>query len=114
MWGTPKMRLTKENTILGVLVLVGSAASAAGTLWGFTEQVFAGEIKAALTPVITTQRILLESDIASRRRELAALEFKRDTCRDSGELCWTVRDAQDLSNARAELIAREIALKSLQ
>lgn len=103
---------TKRETLLGMLTVAASATTAAGTLWGFTERVFAGEIAEQLKPVIMTQRILLESDISSRRRAITALEWKRDNCTPKPD-CWSVRDAEELVTAKAELDAREQAYRAL-
>lgn len=107
------MAVTKQQGLAGLLVVAASIVTSTGTLYGFAEQVFAGEIKQQIAPVLEVQRILLQADIQSRRREIAALEFKREMC-GGGDVCWTLRDAQDLANARAELAAREVAIRSLQ
>lgn len=95
-----------------VAVLVGLT-----TLWTFTERVFASEVreqvKQELAPVVETQKLLLESEISSRRLGIAAMEFKRDMC-EGIPGCWTIRDAQDLTQARAELAAREQAMRALR
>ena len=110
------LRPTKEQSLLALLASLVSVLTGLTTLWVFTERVFAAEvqeqIKEGLSPVIETQKILLESDINSRRLGITAMEFKRDMCLTSG--CWTVRDAQDLTQARAELAAREQAMRRLQ
>lgn len=107
------MVVSKQHGIAGLIVLAASVVTSAGTLWGFTERVFAGEIKEQLAPVIQTQKILLISDIESRRLGIVAMEYKRDMCR-SADPCWTIRDAQDLTRARSELTARETALAALE
>ncbi len=107
------MPVSKQQGILGALTVAASAVTASGVLWGFAEQVFAGEIKEQIEPVVQVQKILLESDIKSRRLTIASLEFKRDTCQPRPE-CWTIRDAQDLAAARDELRARESAMEALK
>lgn len=109
-------RPTKEQGLLALLASTVSLLTGLVTLWAFTERVFAGEVqeqvRKELAPVITIQKILLQSDVDSRRLGIAAMEFKRDSCQEAG--CWTVRDAQDLTKARSELAAREQALRALQ
>jgi hypothetical protein len=111
------MSTRKEQGAFALLAVAVSVLTGLVTLWTFTENVFAGEIKreiqAQLAPVLETQKILLASDIESRRLGISALEFKRDMCAGV-ESCWTIRDAQDLTRARAELAARELAYRNLE
>lgn len=111
-------RITREHGAVVLLAALVSILTGLLTLWAFTNRVFANEIRAQVKseigPVLQVQKLLLESEIDSRRLGIAAMEYKREMCANSGIAdCWTIRDAQDLTKARAELSVRELALRGL-
>jgi hypothetical protein len=122
------LKLSKDQTITVSWSTLVSVVGSLAAVWGFAGpiagQAVKGQIreqiqeeikplKAAQTALTNAQIITISTTVRNLQNAIAALEFKRDMCVGSAD-CWTVRDAQDLTAARADLVAAEAALKALR
>lgn len=67
-------------------------------------------VDSKLAPMQAGFEAIIQGNIASIRREIARMEYKRD----SDEHTWTEEDAVALSDLYAQLVSQQAALKSLQ
>lgn len=115
------MKFTKDQTIMLSVPTLASIAAALGAVWIFAQPIvetaLAGEIEeklkpleAKIGPLSDSFEVIVMASVRNMRNQIAAMEFRR--LRDSEN--WTARDEQDLSAARAELVAAEAALTTLR
>jgi hypothetical protein len=113
-------RVTREQTATISLSLVGSFVTAVIAIWSFAapiaQKAMAGEIKdqimMQLAPINAAQTITITATVKNLQKQISALEFKKEMC--AGASCWTLRDAEDLSSAREDLVAAQAALRALK
>lgn len=110
------MKLSREQTITLSWSTLAAIASSVMGLWAFAGpiagQALKDQIKQEIEPLMTAQIITISTTVRNLRNAIAALEFKREMC--AGASCWTIRDAEDLAAARADLAAAEAALRALR
>lgn len=111
------MKLSKDQTITVSWSTIASMAGSLAAVWAFSapivEKALAQEIKQQIEPIASSFEVIIQQNVRSLRNTIAALEFKRDMCGTEPN-CWTVRDAQDLANARDDLRAAEAALSGIK
>lgn len=113
-------KVTKEQTATISMSMIGSLATAVIAIWTFAapiaQKAMAGEIKEQimqqLAPINAAQIITITATVKNLQKQISALEFKKEMC--AGAVCWTLRDAEDLSSAREDLIAAQAALRALK
>jgi hypothetical protein len=109
--------INKDRGITVSISTVGSVAAALVSVWAFggplVEKALAGEVQKQIAPIASAFEVTMSTSIRNLRNSITALEFKRDMCGNAPD-CWTIRDAQDLTAARADLRAAEIALSGLR
>ncbi len=121
------MMLSKNQTITVSWSTLASIVASLVAVWGFgspiIQNVMAGEIERQITKQIapindkiatqtTAQIITISSTVNNLKKQIAALEFKKDMC--AGASCWTLRDAEDLQGAREDIVAAQKALNALK
>lgn len=107
-------RQGRINISLGVVasILVGIPTAYMSTRTALGQQM-KEQIREETRPLRDAFTVTLEQNVRSLRNTITAMEFKRDNCMPKPE-CWTVRDAQDLANARQDLIAAQMALDGIR
>lgn len=105
------MRITKAQGFRMTVAAVLSYLPLIPVFWFLVKPVLivavseavAGDIKAqvdaSVAPINSAFKILLQRDIDGKKREIAALENKRQFHTSE----WTTRDAEDLVNCRIDL-----------
>ncbi len=114
------MRLSKEQTWTVSWSTLVSIAGSLGAVWAFAapiaQSALAGEIERQITKQVTplkdAQIITITATVNNLRKQIAALEFKKEMCAGTG--CWTLRDAEDLQAAREDIVAAQRALSALK
>lgn len=122
------LKLTKDQTITLSWSTLVSVVGSLGAVWAFAApiagQAIKGQIKEQIQQEIkplqdaqvamkAAQIITISATVRNLQNAIVALEFKRDMCGSMPE-CWTVRDAQDLTGARNDLVAAQAALEALR
>lgn len=106
--------MVSMSTIVSIIGSLGAVWAFAAPIAG---QAIKGQIetqiKKEIEPLLQAQIITIQATVRNLRNGIAALEFKRDMCVGLPN-CWTLRDAEDLTSARADLVAAEEALKALR
>lgn len=98
------------GAVVAILLSIPTAYVSARAALG---QAMKEQIKEEIKPLTDAFEVTLQQNVRSLRNTIAALEFKRDMCGSTLD-CWTVRDAQDLANAREDLKAAELALAGIK
>ena len=70
------------------------------------------EIRKQTQPLTDAFYVILIQNIQNQKNQITAMEFKRDHCTNAE--CWTLRDAQDLENARETLKSLQSAKTTLE
>lgn len=111
------IKVTKEQGVMvslsTILTVVVSVATSYPTAKAVLAQEIKEQIQTEIRPLTDAFTITLQQNVRSLRNSIAAMEFKKDMCGSATD-CWTVRDAQDLANAREDLRAAEIALAGIR
>lgn len=109
--------IDKDKTFTISWSAITSIAGSLVAVWAFggpiIESALAQEIKDQVEPLSDAFEVVMAQNIRNLRNSIAAMEFKREMCVGTPN-CWTVRDAQDLTNAEAELRTAESALTKLR
>lgn len=110
----------KEHSIWVVIAAVASWIPIVPFMWYVFQPFLVQEVGAAMAdqiqeqiqsevqPLGTAFEVLIQRDIAELRRQIAAMEFRKDTG------SWTSQDAEDLVNLRLELESMQKALRALR
>ena len=114
------IKLSRDQTITVSWATIASIATSLVAVWGFgsaiVQKAMAGEIKEQISqqiaPLNIAQVITITATVKNLQKQISALEFKKEMC--AGALCWTLRDAEDLTAARDDLVAAQSALKALK
>jgi hypothetical protein len=113
-------KVTREQTATISISTIASALVSLGAVWTFAapiaQKAMGGEvqeqIRQQLAPINAAQIITITTTVRNLQKQIAALEFKKEMC--AGATCWTLRDAEDLSGSRDDLIAAQAALRALK
>ena len=127
------MPLDKAQTITISWSTIASVAASVAAVWGlagpFAEHALAGEIEKQLQKqiaplqqqqadvasqnamLIALQKTQLKTTIRNLKAQIAAMEFKKDSCHTSE--CWTLQDVNTLVSAQADLNDAEMVLTAL-
>lgn len=109
--------ITKDQTVTISWATLVSVFGSLGAVWAFAAPL-AGDaidkkIEQQIRPIQEAQIITISATVRNLQKAIVALEFKRDMCAGVPE-CWAIRDAEDLTSLRADLIAAEAALRGLR
>lgn len=102
------MGRAKELTLSTVVAAVGSLA----VLAPVANYVLAGEVAKQVSPLVKSQRVLLQQTLDTLMSSIAAMQYKKDTCHTPE--CWTQEDAKNVARMGAQLNATAEALKALE
>jgi len=112
------MKLTKDQTLTVSWSTLVSVVGSLGAVWVFAApiagQAIKGQIQEEIKPLQDAQIITITATVRNLQKAIVALEFKRDMCGGNIDGCWTLRDAEDLTSVRADLVAAESALRALR
>ena len=111
------IKVTKEGVITVSLGTLATMVVALGTSYSTARAVIAQEIteqiKKEIKPALDAFEVTINQSARNLQRTIVTLEFKRDNCTPKPN-CWTVYDAEDLSNARLDLKAALEALAGIR
>jgi len=113
------MAVTRSEGIRMTWSTLASALVVFAAVWAFVKPVIADALADDITVIVQQEVaplnsafvILLRTDIANMRREIAQLEFRRD---NPPEGDWSSQDASRLVNLQLDLASSSQALKALE
>lgn len=115
------MKLTKDQTVTVSWSTLVSVVGSLVAVWTFAAPIAGQAIKGQvqdqirqeIKPLHDAQIITITATVRNLEKAIVAMEFKRDMCANAPN-CWTIRDAEDLTAARTDLVAAQAALRALR
>ena len=102
------IKVTKEGGFMVGLGPIGTALVAMAPAYPVARAALGQEMKEQIrqeiAPLTSAFEVTINQNARTLQKTIVALEFKRDNCTPK-PMCWTVYDAEDLSNAREDLAA---------